>query len=180
MKQILFGLLSLIVLAVGMYLYFRPMFSVNGDIIFSPEFKINLSAAGHAQEEFHVKNPNLPSGADLETATANRILETHLVHEELRSAVDAKTLSGLLRNKINSALSNPEFMSAAEKFYGLSASGVKEYVITPQAEEDILNSQLILKGRVFGDWLAEAKREARVKIYFGNFKWNGSSLEKKN
>jgi len=180
MKQILFGLLSLIVLAAGIYLYFRPMFSVNGDVIFRPEFNINLSAAEHAESGFRAKNPNLPGGADLEIATANRILEVHLVHEELWKAVDAKTLSGLLQNKISFALSNPEFMSAAEKFYGLSASGIKEYVIIPRAEEDILNSQLMLKGGFFGDWLAEAKREAKVKIYFGDFKWNGSSLEKKS
>lgn len=147
-------------------------------MVLRPEFESNLKAAVSSEKKFEEKNPGLPAGADLGLAVAQRILEMHLVHEELWKEVDLKTLAPLLADKVNSALANPNFVAAAEDLYGLNAAGVKDYVVVPQAEEDILKSNLLLQGKNFGDWLTASKAGARVKIYFSNLKWNGSAFVK--
>lgn len=178
MTKILFAAGAAIIVLAGLFLYLKPVFSVNGEIIFRPEFEKNLVAAQSAQKKFQDKNPGLPSSMDLEAPTAERILTAHLVHAELWREVDSKTLSPLLQNKVNPALQNPSFLAAAQDFYGLDAQSVKDYVVTPQAEEDILKSELMLRGVSFSDWLLGAKKSAKVKIYFSDLRWNGSDLVK--
>jgi hypothetical protein len=178
MQRNLFLILAGIIFIAVLIYYFRPIFAVNGDIILRPEFATNLSAAEKAEKKFEEVNPSLPSGGDFALAAAQRILETHLVHAELIGIVDSKTLAPLLADKINVALGNPNFMSEAQDLYGLTPFQIKTYIVVPQAEEDILKSKFILTGKNFGDWLTDAKKSAKVKIYFAPFKWGGVSFVK--
>lgn len=178
MKKTFFLAVALIIIGGGLLFYFRPVFSVNGQIILRPEFEANLSAATKAQQKFQEENPNLPSGADLEIVAAQRILEMHLVHSELWKQVDPKTLDPLLQTKIKPALNNANFVSAAQSLYGLNLAGIKKYIVIPQAEEDVLSSNLLLRGKNFGDWLSGAKNSAHVKVYMSSLRWNGSGFGK--
>lgn len=178
MHKKLFLAFAIAILLIGAFFYFKPIFSVNGQIVFRPEFEANLKAAVRSEKKFEEKNPGLPTGADLGLAAAQRILEMHLVREELWRQVDSKTLNPILTDKVDSALANPNFIAAAQDLYGFNAALVKKYIVLPQAEEDILKSKLLLQGKNFGDWLSAAKKSAQVKIYFSNLKWSNSTLGK--
>jgi hypothetical protein len=70
-----------------------------------------------------------------------------------------------------------ELRRAAEALYGMEFEIFVEEILAPQAEKDILAGRLYLQGKEFSDWLAEAKRSARVVLALEGFRWTGERVE---
>lgn len=178
MKKALFIFIIILVGAVP-FVFYGPVLAINGDIVHRSEFKKGVKASTAAQNAFAKEHPELPTERDEELDIMNMLLEDRLIRAELKKTVDAATLQGLLKNKLQAALENQAFLAASKELYGLNEKDVRKIILVPQAEEDILRSQFVLQNADFGEWLMEAKKTASISIYSRGFRWDGEAVKRK-
>jgi hypothetical protein len=108
--------------------------------------------------------------------TLNGLIEGLLVAEEGRRLLtdfDAQS-----EQKMREALGRaPNFKKAVESLYGISYEDFKELVLLPQAREEALAEIFEARDINFGEWLRGRKRQAKVRLYFTGFRWDGDRVE---
>ncbi len=180
--------LSLIIIGVSAFSlvsagYF-PVAIVNSHIVTERAYRTNLDAVVHYYDAA-VKTYSkldftnaLADPDDLRRLALEQLIENELVHQALSARLGAN-LSAAIQKKLGSASTTEKFPSATQALYGINVSEFKELFLQPAAEHEILDGQLLIEKTTFDNWLRGAKRDAKVRLLIGNFRWDGDGVKKK-
>ncbi len=173
------GLILFLVTSRGYY----PIASVNDRVITGRQFKKNyrastvyyLNVLKAYNSEFDPNTLDLKP-IDFQVSVLDKLIENALIDERVRAEL-GDGFNQLLANRLEKFGNDTEFQRAAATLYGLDFGDVKREILVPQAERDLLADRLFLKGEDIEKWLADARRSSEVKIYSGQFSWNGEGVE---
>lgn len=116
---------------------------------------------------------------DVRRAVFDKLIDDIIIRSELRKRI-GKDLDLLVRSKLDKVESDQDFQHAAATLYGLEPKRFRRIFLVPQAEREILEGRLVFERREMDDWLAEARRMARVTILSPEFKWGEEGVEPRN
>ena len=89
-----------------------------------------------------------------------------------------KELESVIENKIGKIEEKSrEIEEGIKNLYGFSLEDFKARVLTPMAEQEILEGRLFLENKNFDEWLKEEKAKARVIILISGFKWEDGQVK---
>jgi len=179
------GFLGLLIVGLLVFTFasrgYYPVLMVNGTLISNGKFKQDFQADSfyylnqlktyHPEEAEAVVIPTL----DLEASVLNRIVENVLVREEAQKEFGTD-LDVLVADKLTRFNNDIAFQGAAESLYGLPFADFRERVLVPQAQRDVLSGRLFLRGEKIEDWLLKAKAQAKIRIFAGDFYWDGKAI----
>lgn len=176
-----FGIMTLI------YGGYYPIAVVNGSFLSAKSFAGEYNATSLYYQNLLKINPNYAGetaqtpASDLQLAAINNLIEQSLIANGARKEAGAD-FNYLLNNKLDkfSGVKPEKLDKAVKTLYGLNADDFRGIVLIPQAEREILEGRLFLKGEKIEDWLMNAKKTAKVMILSAQFFWNGDSVELKN
>lgn len=160
-----------------------PVASVNGALISKRKFEKDYRATAIYYEniiqtyspEFSEENPKLTS-RDLQMTVLNQLVENVLVRTAVQKEFGSD-LEKFLDSRLDDFDNDEDFKTAATTLYGLNFNDLRAEVLVPQAEHDLLSSQLLLRGETFEDWLAAAKQSSDVTIFSFRFYWDGDEVK---
>ena len=110
-------------------------------------------------------------------ATLDKMIENELVAVELESSV-GRDLARLVAGKIDDKkLHDPQFEHAVTALYGLTPEHFRQFVLEPQAREEILQSvKFATKTDEFKNWLTSARKGAKVVVFAPDLFWDGEKV----
>ncbi|MCR4328674.1 MAG: hypothetical protein NUV53_04150 [Patescibacteria group bacterium] len=173
MKQYLFfliivGVVGLIAIVIRGGYY--PIALVGNTVLFAKEFKTHYRVA-----ETYYRNAAASYGvtstvpfAQLERMAMASLIEGALIHTEIQEEIE-NNVDVLVKDRIDKFMSDTELLQAAKVLYGTSAEELRDVILVPQAEREILTGNLFLRGERLDDWLVSAKKEKRIVIFVGGF-----------
>lgn len=169
---IFFGLLSYYFVHTDNY----PTAYVNGRLIFKKEFTAYYNAAlVYYQNALRATPEGLEQAntsdflEEVRRAALDKLVENVLIYKELKRQIGG-SLASLIDQKI------PEFNEAVAGIYGLTPAQFKNLVLVPQAQREILESKFNGNDSI-DDWLAKAKKSAKVLVFSATLKWSGERIE---
>lgn len=112
---------------------------------------------------------------ELKRATLEQLIVNALIAREVRTRL-GDSYATVIANKIRGAESNQDFKSAATAIYGLSYRELKEQLLVPMAEAELLEGKLFLEKLTLEDWVAGAKENAQVTILDQGFSWSKNGV----
>jgi len=176
-------LLAVAVLAITASLFllvnYQPAALVNGLVISKNRLLKNYAAAAVYQENlaqaYGVEDDQNISALEVKAQVLERLIEAKLIESAVKKEV-GRDLAPLLESKLNKHRENSSLRRAATTLYGLDFGDFEKEVLTPQAERDILAGRLFLREENIDDWLAAAKKEARVTIFDKSLRWTGERV----
>ena len=107
---------------------------------------------------------------DIEKTVLEQLVENSIIEREARLEL-GKDLQDLIQKKIATYGDDAKFRDVAKKLYGLSYDDFKNELLVPQAKKDALAAQFFLQGKNFEDWLSEAKKSAKVRVFLNGLRW---------
>ena len=181
---ILGGMLAFLLVALLFVSYgYYPIAVANGSFISARTFlkdysalallNANLSKISATSSDAFAASPD-----DMSRKVMDGLVENALVEAQTKKETGSD-FSALVDQKVAEAAKAPGLENAAKTLYGLSFDDFKAEVLKPQAEWDILRGRLFLKGQSVDEWLANAKKSARVIFLSGRFRWAGDHVELK-
>lgn len=123
---------------------------------------------------------NSPANANLlkevKRGTLNFLIEDMILQQEGKELVYGfETLS---RDRAAQALTQGDNLEGAIKLvYGLDPEDFRRLVLLPQSRRDTASELLQERGENFDAWLAEVKKNKRVRLMFVPFKWDGETVK---
>lgn len=176
---IAFALFLIFAISTGIY----PILSVNGELIFAKTFWKNYQAGSTYYQ--YVKQ-NLVDSSDINEITADdikrsvltQLVENKLIEEGARKEV-GKEFDSLIKEKIATLNKDPNIDKATKIFYNLSFADFEKEILTPIANQEILVGRLFLKGQKIESWLEESKKSSQIKVFSGEFFWDGQEIKLK-
>ena len=174
------GISFALIISAGFY----PIAFVNGKFVTARRFVLEYAAADSYYRRILETYGNKVLGgeevkpADLEASAMEKIIEDILVKDGARREVGSD-LDNLVQNKLSQLSSDQLLQEGASDLYGLNKNDFWDFILIPQAQRDILAGRLFLKGKKIGDWLAGAKKSAKVIILSNEFRWSGDKIEVK-
>lgn len=172
------GFLAILFLALASYYIvaagFYPAALVNGGWISARDFeKYFSSAAFYFQNLLSVYSgpeAKLEQGSlsQIRKSVLEKMIEDRLVLTELKKILGKETAE-LIGEKI------PGADSRATALYGLNPAQFRSMVLEPQAAREIMENRL---GYNLNDWLASAKKSAKITVLAKGLKWQGGVVEK--
>lgn len=180
---IIIGLLIFALISQGFY----PIATVNGKIItahsFWERYQVGSAYLLNNPEEFTIdssgKAINPPTDVDLKKMALTQLIEEVIIAEGAEEEL-GRDLEALVANRLEKIPKDENFKKTAESIYGASFNDVLADYLIPIAKQEILSGRLFLKGEDFNDWLLKAKTEAKVRIFSGEFYWNGVEIQISN
>ncbi|MBI4094395.1 MAG: hypothetical protein HY436_01155 [Candidatus Liptonbacteria bacterium] len=175
-----FGLALFALVSNGYY----PVAFVDGAAVMNREFEKNyrvalhsLDAAGNIARRAEGALPLAAvSHLDIERAVFTELIEQRLIRAELARELgdDARRV---VQNQLEKFADDAALRDAARNLYGLSFEEFRDDILVPQAERDVLDGRLFLEGRELDEWLSDAKRTSRVRIFSGTLFWDGAEVQ---
>ncbi len=168
------------VILILVFVGYWPVATVNGKPIFFYQFSRNYDIARHFyQNDLKIENKDLKildsSGSqnEIKRATLDSMVDDSLIDQELAKRISSNDLNQILDNKLsNINLDDQSLKQGTEILYGLSNYEFKDYVLIPQAKEEILDGRLAMGGSNINDWLNNARKNAQVSIFIPGFYWD--------
>ncbi|MBI4225314.1 MAG: hypothetical protein HY617_03200 [Candidatus Sungbacteria bacterium] len=163
-----------------------PVASVNGTLIFARAWQRAINAerrvinahafASHSRQiDF-----SSPKNAELFGIVRKNML-TFLIDSEIMAKEGAAVvpdLGQLSIQRLNDELSKSKITEqTASAVYGLDVALLKEMVLLPQAQQEILSQTLEADGKNFDDWLSGARGQAKVRFFFHSFQWDQNGIK---
>mgnify|MGYP001578494969 CR=1 FL=1 len=110
-------------------------------------------------------------------ATLDKLIENELIARAAESAV-GNELARLVETKVSAAkLNDPQFQQAVVALYGLNTERFREFVLEPQAREEILQSvKFSASVEEFKKWLTTARKSAKVIVLVPDLNWDGEKV----
>lgn len=171
---VVLGILVTVIVATKSY----AVAEVNGTAIPVSQFKVNYAAARQYYEtvQTEYKKNNIESkdisDPELRAGILYELIERQIIDQALRNEAGNET-DELVANRIKEYAGDKSLSNAAKELYGFTSADFTREVLIPQAKTDILRGRLFLKNQDFNAWLTEAKKSANVKIFSGDYSWNG-------
>lgn len=175
---IIVGLTVFSIISAGYY----PILSVNGHLVSARTFWKSYQAGSiYYQNIIEISGPNIPenevlSQFDLKRSVLTQLIENVLIEEGAKSEL-GDDLNYLVKNKISKLNQDKKTNEATQILYGLGFADFEKIVLVPLARQEILTGRLFLEGQDLEDWLEKAKKSSQVKIFSGEFLWNGSEVQ---
>ena len=113
---------------------------------------------------------------EIKRAVLDKLIENILIHQELEKRLKNAEVERMVENKIEESLKGKDMEKEVKTLYNLSLNKFKKRILKPQAEEEILNSRLLLENKNFDDYLKEVKSKAKVIILLPNFEWKNGGV----
>ena len=130
--------------------------------------------AGYPSLNFYASD-NKEILREVETGTLTFLIQDGVIQQE-----GPEILSGLKHlsaERAASALkSRPDLGEAAKSVYGLELDDFRDVVLLPQAREDLMKEALGERQLDFEEWLRGIKRNARVRLIFVPYQWDGEAV----
>lgn len=174
------GLLVVFFISAGFY----PIAVVNGTLISARSFSREYQAADlsyHKALDTYGKKAfgdrELAQG-ELQALAMQSMVEDILVADGARREAGSD-LGSLVDSKLSQLGSDAELEKAASNLYGLTKDEFWKLVLVPQARRDVLAGRLFLRGQKIDDWLADARKSAKIFIFSSQLHWNGQKVEAK-
>ncbi len=171
---IFFGLFTYYIVHFGYY----PALAVNGRWISVSRLNREIQATYAywlRQAEARGMTPNPATlGAEVRRLALERLIEGTLVHNALGARLGANA-DARVAQKISEAIT-AELSSAAKALYGWDRETLRNLVLAPQAEIDVLREELARGGGEYDSWLAAEKAAASVNIFFAPYHWDGEKI----
>lgn len=123
-----------------------------------------------------IKDAQVLQPGDIKKAVLEQLIENSLVAREARRELGGD-LGELIRKKIATYGDDAKIKDAAKKLYDLNYADFKNEILIPQAERDVLAAQFFLHGKDFEDWLKEAKKSARVRVFLNGLRWEDGEVK---
>ncbi|MEK7144099.1 MAG: hypothetical protein AAB820_02075 [Patescibacteria group bacterium] len=115
---------------------------------------------------------------EIQRAVLEKLIDNSIVHRELLARMSKKELESVIENKIGKIEEKSrEIEEGIKNLYGFSLEDFKARVLTPMAEQEILEGRLFLENKNFDEWLKEEKVKARVIILISGFKWEDGQVK---
>ncbi len=180
---IIFGFAVFILISGGYY----PILSVNGSFVSARTFWKNYQANSVYYQKFiDAYRSSLEDKSKIESVNPNelkklaltQIVENILIGAEVEKEL-GNDLDAIVSNRISKIDGDKELKKAAEGVYGLNFTEFKDEILVPLAKEEILTGRLFLEGKKLSDWLDAAKKSSQVKIFSGQFFWDGKEVQLK-
>lgn len=115
---------------------------------------------------------------EIQRAVLEKLIGNSIVHRELLARMSKKELESVIENKIGKIEEKSrEIEEGIKNLYGFSLEDFKSRVLTPMAEQEILEGRLFLENKNFDEWLKEEKVKARVIILISGFKWEDGQVK---
>lgn len=115
---------------------------------------------------------------EIQRAVLEKLIGNSIVHRELLARMSKKELESVIENKIGKIEEKSrEIEEGIKNLYGFSLEDFKSRVLTPMAEQEILEGRLFLENKNFDEWLKEEKAKARVIILISGFKWEDGQVK---
>ncbi len=139
-------------------------------------YQNNLKMAG--------KDPKVLDSDDarkeLKRAVLESLVESKLIEEELKNRIGQSVLNMMVQEKIDKTdINNENLKKGAEVLYGLSTEKLKEIILVPKAEEEILEGRLFAENKNLDNWLKEKKAQSTVIITLPGFFWENGEVKTK-
>jgi len=113
---------------------------------------------------------------EIERAVLEKSVENILIMDELEKSLKNGEIDQMVKNKIDEVFIGQDIAKQVATIYNLSLDAFKSQVLTPQARLEILQARFALENKNFDDWLASAKKQAKVVILLPGFAWNGERV----
>lgn len=167
------------VLSLGYY----PILLVNGRVLTAHEYAVRYAAATRYSQKVVGAIDAVASSSvradvtegDLRAVALDQLVEEELVHETALAEFGS-SYAMLVSDKVSKYDTDQKLQSASANLFGLSFPDFKKQVLYPQAERELLAGRLFLEGKNLNDWLAAARRDAKVHIFSNSFAWNGDRV----
>jgi len=185
-KRILILISSVIVIVIAIVIIgqFYPIAFVNWRPISLKSFKADYATAiFYYQRLLETYNKNQAPVIDsseiqqeIKRAVLDKLIENTLIHQELESRLKNNELEKMVENKIEESLKGKDIEKEVKTLYNLSLNEFKKRILKPQAEEEILNSRLLLENKNFDDYIKEIKSKTKVIILLPGFEWKNEQV----
>lgn len=178
---IVFGLLVFFLISGGYY----PILSVNGSFvsarIFWKNYQANLVSYQKIMDSYSsaIQDKSKIGPVDvneLKKYALTQIIENVLINTEVKKELGSD-LDAIVAGRMSKIEGDKDLQKAAESVYGLNFAEFKDEILVPLAKEEILTGRLFLEGKKLNDWLDEAKKSSQVKIFSGQFFWDGKEIQ---
>lgn len=152
---------------------------VNGIAIRIKDVNTNLQAV----ISFYSKSGVNKEFEDSDIKELRRSMIEKLIENELIRAALIQTVPDY-KSKVNERVENAisqsgkqQLEESAEALYGFSYNELRERMLKPLAEKEVLEESLNIKEADFTTWLRKAKDEASIKIFEPDYFWDEANLE---
>mgnify|MGYP001583438709 FL=1 len=164
-----------------------PVAFVGWQSISAQNFNDNFNTAvfyyGKVMETYNknatssIESINSPAvKTEIKRAVMDKSIENILILNELEKRLKNSELDQMVKNKIDEILKGQDIEKQVATIYALSLNAFKERVLIPEARLEILQARLMLENKNFDDWLASAKKQAKVVILVPGLGWNGEGV----
>lgn len=177
---LLFGLFAVIAVT-GFY----PVALVNGHPLWNRDWvslqqatlhalALQEHASGRSLDILDAKNINLILAVKRDTLGS--LIDDAIVSQN--GGVLVANLAETAMQRFNAAVKNRDNLQhAAETVYGFTIDKLQNLILLPQSRREIIQAELEKQQKNFQQWLENGKKEARVKLFFVPFRWDGTQLK---
>lgn len=177
---VIVGLLIFALISQGFY----PIATVGGKIItahsfwekYQTDFAYSQNLAKSLGADLNGQNLAPPTVDDLKRSALTQLVEDIIISKGAEKEL-GDDLDFLVENKISQVSEDKDFKKAVAGVYGTNFSDFLNNSMVPLAKQEILSGRLFLKGEDFEVWLIKAKAETKVKIFSGDFYWDGNEVK---
>jgi hypothetical protein len=170
----------LLLLAVGAY----PLAIVNGRVIWASTFRAYVASALAYQQAARdtygsTSTPLLAASARGETALGAAALDELLAQELIAQGLEelvGENAPRLGDQKLADLQDQAGLSGAARALFQLDPAAFTDAILRPQAEREVLAGRLFIEGATLEDWVAARRKEARVRLLTGSYRWDGERV----
>ena len=173
------GILLFTVVSGGYY----PIGMVDRTFIMSRQFRKDYRAISlsywNTVKLYQPESENeqaMPKSTDVQAAVLDRLIETILVRAAVKDEL-GDDFDRLLANKVDKFDGDAELQAKSLALYGLAFPDIKQEILVPQAEQDLLSGRLFMRGETLETWLLEAKKKSTVRIFSKTFHWEDGKVK---
>jgi hypothetical protein len=174
----------LLLLAVGAY----PLAVVNGRVIWAATYRSYVASALAYQQAARDTYSSATSTPLLDAATSGEVslgmvalddlVEQRIIESGLEVLV-GENAPRLIDNKVRDLQNEPMLPGASRALFQLDPEAFRTAILRPQAMREVLDGRVYLDGKTYEEWVAQARKEARVRLLSSTYRWDGEQVRAK-
>jgi hypothetical protein len=175
---------GIIALALGGLLFinagYYPVALVDREIITARQLYKNYEAAALSLKSLQEAYQSFSwregvEAAEVQASVLEQLIENVLVHDEVKRQL-GDDFEAILEEKVREVRENSALQEASKEIFGFQADELRDEVLVPLAEREMLIARLYLEGKSLTEWLREKKKEGSIRIFSGQLYWTGEGI----
>lgn len=177
------GVCVAVLFGVAGYVYgWYPVAVVNGSPILYKSYQRSFSLTQQYYSFFNRDPAASMSGDELvyliERAVWQGLIDDVLIKARLGEEMKSAEVSQKVFEKIIAAENDSEFRELFSRIVvSVSKEDMARYFFAPQARFQLLQARLQLEGKDIFSWLKVERKNARVKLFWGDIRWTENGIE---